>query len=293
MNQGNAGLTGLSAVNIDCGLLPYCAKGTGTATTLAANPPDPTAPADHSLWREFDLDHDGYPNLPNASARFNNGGVWFDMSTRPGVGRAKINAGDTYTFLGTASNGVNSFATTLPPYFVTTPAIKSITDSASTHTIGYPIKAGDPGTGHDPNAPDNRSGYMALSSDLVTVTFWRPQRNAVAGAETSGFRDMGGLGYFFSAGTNACTRDDIKSVSTGTSVQNEGVFDYVKDSAADTAPDAGNLITVTLDVGACFDRTAPRDNSSRANGLRLDLEARTIRGDSTGTMLWVTLPPKA
>jgi hypothetical protein len=211
MNQANAGLTGLTAVNIDCGLLAYCARGTGTATTVQGNPPDPGAPADGSLWRDFDPDSDGYPNLPNASQRFNNGGTWFDLSTRPSTSRAKINAGDTFTFLGTASNGVNAFATSLPPYFVTTPAIHTIVDAASTHTIGYPITDSQPGVGGGgPNQPPPPSPNMALASDLVTISFWRPQRNSVAGAETGTFRDMGRLGYFFQAASATCTKDDIK-----------------------------------------------------------------------------------
>jgi hypothetical protein len=293
MNEGNAGLSGLSAVNIDCGLLVYCAHGAGTATTVQSGPTgDPNGPADGSLWTSFDPDSDGYPNLPDASKRFNDGKTWFDLSTHPATKRSNVNAGDTFTFLGTASGGVSAFATALPPYFVTTPAIHTIVDTGSTHTVSYPVQSSDPGVGGSTgtNEPPPPNPNMALTSDIVTVSLWRPQRNAVPGAESGSVIDMGKLGYFFTAGNATCTKDDIKSVSAGTSVANEGMFDYVKDSAADATPNAANLITVTIDVGQCFARSTNNGLSSRTNGFSFGVEARTVRGDSAGTSLWVTLP---
>jgi hypothetical protein len=277
------GLHGVASVNVDCGLLVYCKAGHGTALVHASNPPIAGEPADGSLFTDFDSDSDGYPNLVDISSTLQDKRPGsFGLGTVPSVARSQIVPGDTYSYLVKSTEGATSYSTTLPPYFLTTPAIKSITDTGGTHTISYPVAANGEGTQSNP---------IALTSDVVTITFWRPQRLTVPGAETGTYMDMGGLYYIlFAGGNNFCNATET-SLYTGMTPVSDGYYDMLRDNAVDAAPNAANTLSVTVDIGKCFDRRTQSDAQSRVGGLNLDIEARTFKGDNASQHLHVTLPP--
>ena len=62
--------------------------------------------------------------------RFVNGGPMLEMGVNTNVPRAQVNAGDAFTFLAKGAPAPTTFTTTLPPYFVTTPAIHSATTNS-------------------------------------------------------------------------------------------------------------------------------------------------------------------
>lgn len=285
-----AKLSGVTGVNVDCGTLSYCAPKAGTATIVSSPNPRPNEPAPGSLWSAWDTDSDTLPNLVDTSDRFgpDQTGMW-QMGVNTKAPRAKVNAGDAFLFNAKSSAGVATFATTLPPYFVTTPAIKSIEHGAATHTVTYPVTAAEPGVGGGlPGG--STTPTLALTSDVVTFTVWRPQRQAIPGAETGAFRDLGQLSYLVMAGNATCTADDITAVSDGLVEGSDGFYSLVKDTAADAAPDPANVLRITVNLGTCFARDTNPGAQSRSTGFNVGIEARTERGDNAGTSLWVTLP---
>jgi hypothetical protein len=175
----------LTAVDVNCFAISWCAPGTGTAVLpdFAYGPQGagPGQPATGSRFAAFDPNGDGLPNLSPDAPMIQQPA--FGAMVLPGTGRAGLDPSATVDFRFTTDRDQFEYATTLGPSFVTTPAITSL----SGHTISYPAGPDDPGVG---------GGHeIELTSPQVTFTIYRPQRPAIAGAEAPGYYDMGHLRY--------------------------------------------------------------------------------------------------
>src|SRR5205823_2205408 len=141
--------------------------------------------------------------------------------------------------------------TVLSAYLVTTPALASWTTGGVTHPVTYPVAGGAAGTDANP---------IQLTSDTVSLAFWRPQRAGIRGAESEAFIDVGHLHYgvvpsvggdtgrelgckgFYSApggglAEGAASRDAFADQLTP-----------FQDSADDTAPSPARTLSFTVDV---------------------------------------------
>jgi hypothetical protein len=138
-----------------------------------------------------------------------------------------------------------------------------------------------------------------MTGDRITLRFWRPQR-AGLGSEPD-FVDMGHLRYGIpvSVGNRelGCGASSFSGLSPtlspapGSASNPYNKLFPLQDSAADAAPNAGNLLKVTFDLGGCL----------RANGIdpagqqiRLPLQAVTESRpggtDRTAQTIAVCLP---
>ena len=154
--------------------------------------------------------------------------------------------------------------TALSFYFTSAPALASYDGGAGSVDIAYP--ATDSMAGLDGNP-------LRMTGDSITLRFWRPQRSGL-GSEPA-YMDMGHLRYGvpISVGSRRldCGADRFSGLSPTLSAAPGSSFP-LRDSAADAAPNAGNLLKVTFDLGGCL----------RANGIdpsgqqiRLPLQAVT------------------
>lgn len=233
------------SADVNCLALVYCRAGAGTAiyTGLSESPP----PSEGLAWIEFNAN--GHPNnLVHLS------GAWA-VGILPQVTTASISSGDTYGLNFRNGSGTTTALTSLSPYFVTTPAISQWQTTSDSETVSYPIT--------DPRGTDGTPAAIGADGTL-TMSLWRPQRMAIAGAEPGTFVDMGHLHYGLtitaagtSAGEHGCganfsglsaTLQD-HSVTPPSDPQN--LFPLL-DTAADAAPDAANQLAFTVDLAGCL-----------------------------------------
>jgi hypothetical protein len=263
----------VTAVDVDCGDLAYCAPGTGTAVIRA--PFAPSVPRGTN-WVTFDPNNDGFPSLAFGAREAGT----FEIVVEPRVTTSQIRPGDTYRFRLTSPGGVVEAPEVLPFYFVTTPALQSYNDGSGAVPISYPVTEEAPGTPRNP---------IRLNSSNVALSFWRPQRPAVPGAETSTFVDMGNLFYQFYINLVAettlirCDSRDYTNPSTTLSIQNIFGSSQLKDSAADAPPNPANLLSVTLNLASCIERAG---FSSAGRVATLDINA--IDTESNNSLQQVT-----
>ncbi len=272
----------LSAVDVNCFAISWCAPGTGTAVIpeFAYGPQGagPGQPATGSRFAAFDTNGDGLPNLSPDLRRADQAA--FGAMVSPGTGRAGLDPAATLNFRFTTDQGQFEYATTFGPSFVTTPAITSI----GGHAIGYPVGPNDPGVGQ---GADGMTHDIELSSPQITFTFHRPQRPAIAGAEAPGYYDMGHLRYEISSpssGTGAaCPASAFSGLSPTLSPTSNGPDQGVTDNADDQPANPANTLSFTFDLTKCT--TEP----VTGRGLPLGITARTQRGENSGTKLWVRI----
>jgi hypothetical protein len=265
----------LTAVDVNCFTISWCAPGTGTAVIpdFAYGPqgPGPGQPAPGTRFAAFDPNGDGLPNLSPDARHIQQPA--FGALVAPGTGRAGLDPAATVNFRFTTDQGPFEYATTMGPSFVTTPAIVSLSGQA----ISYPVGSADPGVG---NGHD-----IQLASPVVTFSFYRPQRPAIPGAEAPGYYDMGHLRYEVSNpldGTGAaCPASAFSNASPTLTPTSNGPDQGVTDSAGDQPASASNVLTFTLDLAQCTGQ------SLAGRSLPLGITARTPRGENAGTKLWV------
>lgn len=278
----------VSAVNVDCGTLSYCRPGDGTATISGGgNAPGLT---EGRRWVTLDGDGDGYPDVPrNANFGDDHGGV-YSMSVRPNVTTADLHAGDLYQARFTTSEGLLTVPTALNLFFVSTPALASYDAGAGPVSVGYPAGGSAPGTDQNP---------IVMTGDTIRMTFWRPQRGGIG--DEPAFVDMGGLGY----GTPMTTQNGTQEFGcpaatysglSGTLRAGSGTDVFtrlfpLRDTAADAAPDAANVLRFTLDLGACL-RAAGEPATGRIVRLPLQAVTSSRRGgtDRAAQTLAICLP---
>jgi hypothetical protein len=277
----------ITSADVDCGALPYCAPGIGTAEFggVSESPPD----LFHGPWVSYDLNGDGLPNLEPITSHDGRG--VHVASIRPLVTTAEIAAGDAFDVVFTTTTGVVRLPRSLPPYFVTVPAAISYDGGGGTQPITYPVAPGAPGTGGNP---------IALGTERLTLTFHRPQRPAIAGAESGAYVDMGHLHYGIPLQANnqeiACA-GDYSALSPTLTDATTGSPDFalqlfpLTDSADDAAPSADNTLSFTLDLGSCLRRAGvdPAGQTLRLN-LTATGESRPGGVDRAAQTITVQLP---
>lgn len=277
VNPERVGLSGTTAVNVDCFRLRYCRRGDGTATIFEQ--PRPTEPPGGSRWIDYDPDGDGLPNLAKNTRL--PGEAW-DIGVRSRVPSSDISPADTINFLPRTGAGETTISTTMGAYFVTTPGIHTYDDGSGPKAVSYPPKPGDPGTSGGRND-------IQLQSERVTLTFWRPQRPAIPGAEGGDYVDMGKLHYTVFAPNgppSGCKAEDYSNLSPTLRLDSDGYYDILSDTAEDAPPDSGNLLSVTVDLGQCLRRAGIPTEQCGSLGL----EARTDAANNAAQGMWVRMP---
>lgn len=285
----------VSGAHVDCFALVYCRRGSGTAVLTGVSESSPSLPRG-SRWTDFSPDGSGYPNLERISS---GGRPAFVAGVQPRVTTSQITPGDTYNVVFGTNAGPLTLPTTLSSYFVTTPAITAYSSGAGTTSLAYPIAPGSVGCcGAGEGSPGGNP--VPMSSDRLTLTFWRPQRAAIPGAETGSFRDMGHLRYGVVpggegiAGEPSCAGhySGLSPTLSAESPSEQGpnLFPLL-DSADDEAPDPARTLSFTVDVGACL-RAAGVPSTGRTVKLTLTAASAARPGgqDRAAQSIAVRLP---
>ena len=226
-------------------------------------------------------------------------GTTGDAQISPGALPAEIGSGDA--FLQTV--GATSYASTLNFVFNTAPAVVSYETSSSGGVVaisydsdGYATPYG--GVLHQGFSPFSR--IEVPSDGQLTLTWWRPQRQAITSAgevgDANGWMDIGSLEYSAdipnamggSSGTapGLCSLASYSNtLSDGTAFTNTGT-DGVLDPELDRAADPGQTLSFTLDLATCFGT----DWTTAISGAEfdVDIQARSVNGDNAARKLYFT-----
>ncbi len=278
----------IASADVDCFTLPYCARGTGTAIMGGLSESSPDLPRGQP-WINYDPNGDGLPNLEPIVSH--DGHSVHAASILPHATTAEMAPGDAYTVIFTTATGTHALPRSLPPYFVTTPAVVSYDAGAGPQTVTYPVASGAPGTGGNP---------IAMTSESLTLTLYRPQRPGIAGAESAAYVDVGHLHYGIPLDVNnqevACAGDYSGLSPTLTAADGSG-GDFalqlfpLTDAADDAAPDPARTISFTIDLGSCLRRAgADPTGLTISLGITATGESRPGGVDRTAQMLNVRLP---
>ena len=237
---------------LDCRGLSYCSPG-GTGRAGFFGPPgdDSTAPFPACC----DPDGDGFGTMNQLSA-FDPNGQSNQFFLLHGATTHEIGTGDVLIERATHSGGVETeHPITVQQIFATVPALISYSDGAgNSATVSYPLPppyTGSPGSSTPGEGP--REGFpvgAGPGGDVVlTFTFWRPQREAIAG-EPGEWTDIGGLFYFAILGcppsTLSTTDSDLAPVNHPAG--GGGFLDQAPDQPA--SPE--NTLTFSLNVTQCL-----------------------------------------
>jgi hypothetical protein len=276
------------SADVDCFTLPYCAPGTGTAELTGVSESAPDLPRGRP-WVDYDPNGDGLPNLEPIPGF--TGGPVHATSIRPLSTTAEIMPGDAFDVIFTTPTGTIRLPRSLPPYFVTTPAVVSYDGGSGPQAISYPVAPGAPGTASAP---------IAMASERLTLTFYRPQRPAIAGAESGAYVDMGHLHYGIpltaGGGEVACAGDytDLSPtlVDAGAASGDFALQLFpLTDTADDAAPGSDRTLSFTIDLGACLRRASVDPTGQILHlGLTATGESRPGGVDRAAQTLWVHLP---
>ncbi len=235
-------------IELDCGGLSYCSKGgTGRERTPGGFDPGPSFPDC------CDQDGDGFGTMTGTPGP--NGQQ--EMQIYPLATAAQINSGDVLIERST-SNGVETDTpSTLNFVFNTTPALISWTSSGGqSGSVTYPANPNTPGTGLSPfPVGPGSDGNIA-----VTMTLWRPQRRAIAGAgEGSGFIDIGHLLWSSRLIQQGAQGGQVIDCPTGYSTTDPNLsaapsspIGGLVDQSADALANPANTLTYTLNLTACL-----------------------------------------
>jgi hypothetical protein len=243
------GASSITSADVQCFTLSYCAPGTGTAiiTPTSESPPG----FGNVPWVTYDPNGNGLPNLEEITLH-DDGQTAFSASIQPHAGIAQIAPGDSYNVLFNTATGTTTVPRSLPAYPATTPAITSYDTGSGPQTVSYPAAYDAPGTGANP---------ATMASDKITLTFFRPQRLAIPGAETGDYIDMGGLRYGVPMDIGnrevGCAADYSRPSATFSPTQpsehdNYNEFFPLTDDAGDSAPDSAGTLSFTFNLGDCL-----------------------------------------
>jgi hypothetical protein len=282
------GASSITSADVQCFTLSYCAPGTGTAiiTPVSESPPG----FGNVPWVTYDPNGNGLPNLEELTTH-DHGDTAFSASIQPRATTAQIVPGDAYNVLFNTPTGTTTVPRSLPAYPVTTLAISNYDTGSGPQTINYPAASDAPGTNSNP---------ITMASDKITLTFFRPQRLAIAGAETGDYIDMGGLRYGMPMDIGnhevGCAADYSNPSATFSPTQpsannNYNEFFPLTDNAGDSAPDAAGTLSFTFNLGDCL-RQNGVDPAGKTFPLALTAVDQYRRGgvDRAGQTLAVKFP---
>lgn len=263
--QPNPAVGTVTAVNVSCGALAYCAEGTDTTVVREGAGPKWTGAVPESTQQP---------------------GV-FQVNLAPHASTSAIHPGDVFQISYQTASGTVTVPTTLTTYFVTVPAVASYDVGAGTQTAGYPAPVGAPGTPSNP---------LMMSSGDITLTLYRPQRAALPG-ETGEFVDVGRLHYGVAVrplgGQQVgCASHYYSNLSPTLQLETGGqnpIFSTVfplHDSAEDAPPSSANTLSFTLDLSDCL----AADGISAKPVIKLPISATDDASDASVENLSVCLP---
>jgi hypothetical protein len=213
----------------------------------------------------------------------------------PGALPSQIGAGDS--FVEVAADGA-SYPGSLSFVFNTAPALESYQfDTAPAATeVAYDAD----GVSSQGMTPQSRLPVPS-GATKITLTFWRPQRQATTGemGNADGWVDIGGLEYrvdipaapttgdgFESASTHDATGSYSDALANGAPIASALTDGGVLDPVADTASSSTNTITFTVDLPTCFSGWA-----TLGSGAQFDLVIRALsaHGDNAARTLYFSL----
>ena len=206
------------------------------------------------------------PNCDTSSSPMMGGGMCSGPSTNfnrqiiPQLPSADVKPGSLFTMNFTTGGLITkSVAGSLSPYFASVPALKEVTAGGQVKNIDYSLKAVN-GAGAA-NGTQSNPIVVPANNKVITLTFWRPQRSGVISAGESRFVDMGGLRYGFYVGVNRVCDSGAMTPVSSTLTNSPGAGDFAHtplvDSAKDSAPNAANTLSFTVDLSKCEGGSAP------------------------------------
>lgn len=254
--------------------LEYCrpvSAGVSTATYSGFSEGDPSLVG--QLWSDLDF------GLEEIVLGGGGGGTTWAAAIQPRVGTDKFRPGDTYRvdFRNEAGFVVARKALTLPPYFVTVPAVRAystISSDEGDQTLMDYTNSNSPGSNSgNPIVISNAGPYAGK----LRLNIWRLQRAAVPGLESGDYIDFGHLNYGViinnMSGEFTCgelysdlssTLTELPSQGNGGGYQsNTGALlwplvdsadDYASSAATDSTTIGNNTISFTVDLEACLAR---------------------------------------
>ena len=291
------------------GGLRYCRRGgTGRANDyiLPSTPP--------SSWPfEFpaccDDDGDGFGDIRPLLTDPNNLGALY----APGVTTADIGTGDILTWLVTEGGEVTPLPRALPDVFATVPALTAYDDDGPTGNppspVSYPVPSpyvGSPPTPEESNfgshvgfpvapCPQNSEPPCVPGEVVVTMTFWRPQREAI-GDEPGPWTDVGGLVYAPAIGglgfppTPNCMPADLSEddplLTLAKSPAQYGPGFGFRDAAGDRQADPQQTFTFSINMTECFGGTWEQGEKAKMSLVGSILSAKTAGYSATQTLLF-------
>lgn len=291
LDEGRFGGRTVNGAHVDCFELVYCRRGDGTAILGGVAESSPSLPRG-SLWVDYNTDGSGYPNLERI-ARQDGNTAWV-ASVQPRVTTSDIRPGDTYDVVFDVAGTPVSIPAALSPYFVTSPAPASYSTGGATTTVSYPVAPGTPGS--------SQSEPIAMESGQLTLSFWRPQRAGIAGAESGPYMDMGRLSYGVIPSIPGASEEigcqghysNLSPTLEDAAPSSDETADALwplEDRARDAAPDAANQLSFTLDLAGCLSAHGVEPAGQTLDvSLTAATESRPGGSDRAALQLSVRLP---
>ena len=254
--------SGTSRAELDCTGLSWCSPG-GTGRFSADGNPAPQGPPFPDCC---DPSGDGFgtiygPGRPAVTYGGSGFALWPDAPTE------HIGTGDTPILDLTVQGELVQQPLTLSYVFDTVPALDTWSDGAGdSGTITYPSATTASGTFANPlPVSANSSGDV-----VVTLTWWRPQRQGIAGAGEPAFMDIGHLAYSLTfygespypapppapsaCDATAVTTSDRNVTPTPAQYQNANgsTPELLIDNADDQPANPANTLMATVDLTKCL-----------------------------------------
>lgn len=275
----------VTGVHVDCGRLAYCRVPDGTAVISGLSESSPDLPRG-ARWATYSPDGSGFPNLERITG--GDGRVAFAMGIQPRVGSDRMRPGDVMDVVARTTTGEVRRPTALAPYFVTVPALRSWSTPDASGTVGYPVALNAEGTTATP---------LELASGVVTLTFWRPQRPSIPGAEPGAYQDIGHLDYgvvvsapsreFGCAGHYSALSPTL-SARAGDDPATR-LF-TLRDAAADAPASASRTLSFTVDVAGCLAANGAPASGTVDLALTAAGQSRPGGSDRAAQIITVRLP---
>ena len=289
----NFKLTGATSINANIAAItdlnPLIAAAVPTTVTLATQVIGGATATLDCLGNAYCTSHTvgsaSYPLVNFAPATFT--GTYLDLATgttgdaqiSPGAAPADIGAGDAFIEM----VGSSSYPGTLNFVFNTAPALVSYNVGSGVQAVTYDA-SGVAATGMTQAAPIT----LAAGATSLTVTFWRPQREALS-TETGTWTDIGGLTYRadtpnapLGSTKRSCVGAYSAATSNGTAVATTVTSDGVLDPALDAQANVSNTVSWTIDLATCFDWSLIASGTA----FDLDIQAVSVYGDNAARKLF-------